>query len=368
MLRLLLAISFVFSLSSQAFSFPEMIRKGYPTCVSCHVSPSGGGVLTDYGRSISSDVLATWAYEGEENVLHGAVNLPEFLKIGGDIRRVQTYVNTPQIKSGRWFLMQANLEAAVTVQKWTLASTLDYDIQNPDIGNDDRLDSFRHYLMYQWTDEISLRAGKFLKNYGLGVPDHTAQIRRGTGMDQGSETYNAEFNYITQSYSLAATYVGGRPDVTDRVSDKGVALTGSYFFGDAQRVGGSFYQGENSEKTTRRVWGPNWALSYQKKLYWLGEADLVDLKPEVGDDRSGFVSYNRFGYELFKGADFYLVHEAKKAEFSEKYLDLISYGPGFMWSPRPHFILTGQWTKQVKPSADKPRTIDSAYLITQYSI
>jgi hypothetical protein len=31
-----------------------MIRLGYPTCASCHLSPQGGGLLTDYGKGIDA--------------------------------------------------------------------------------------------------------------------------------------------------------------------------------------------------------------------------------------------------------------------------------------------------------------------------
>src|SRR5215510_1649696 len=35
-----------------AYALPNMIRLGYPNCVSCHVSPQGGGLLNAYGRGI----------------------------------------------------------------------------------------------------------------------------------------------------------------------------------------------------------------------------------------------------------------------------------------------------------------------------
>lgn len=351
-----------------AQAFPEMVRKGYQSCISCHVSPSGGGVLTDYGREISKDVLATWGREGEENFLHGGVKLPDFLKIGGDIRRVQSYVDTPFAKTGRWFLMQANVESAVILGPFTAVASLDYDIRDPGTESDNRFASFKHYLQWQFTDEISVRAGKFLKNFGLMIPDHTSQIRRGLGFDEGSETYNAEINSISEKYGWNLAYVGGRPDVTDVISEKGVVLGGSYYFGTANRFGGSFYQGRTTDETDKRVFGPNWTLSYNKTWYWLGEADILQLKPRGGEDTSGFVSYNKIGYEVFRGADVFAVHELKKNDFDAKYFDFIGYGPGFQWSPRPHFIFTGQWQKQLRPSANKPRTIDSAYLVVQYAI
>lgn len=34
------------------FALPTMIRLGYPNCVSCHVTPQGGGLLNEYGRGI----------------------------------------------------------------------------------------------------------------------------------------------------------------------------------------------------------------------------------------------------------------------------------------------------------------------------
>lgn len=34
------------------WGLPTMVRLGYPNCVSCHVSPQGGGLLNEYGRGI----------------------------------------------------------------------------------------------------------------------------------------------------------------------------------------------------------------------------------------------------------------------------------------------------------------------------
>jgi len=41
-------------LAAPAEGTPNMIRLGYPTCASCHLSPQGGGLLTDYGRGIDA--------------------------------------------------------------------------------------------------------------------------------------------------------------------------------------------------------------------------------------------------------------------------------------------------------------------------
>jgi len=40
--------------AAPASATPNMIRLGYPTCSSCHLSPQGGGLLTNYGRGIDA--------------------------------------------------------------------------------------------------------------------------------------------------------------------------------------------------------------------------------------------------------------------------------------------------------------------------
>ena len=40
------------SLSESAFALPNMVRLGYTNCVSCHVTPQGGGLLNPYGKGI----------------------------------------------------------------------------------------------------------------------------------------------------------------------------------------------------------------------------------------------------------------------------------------------------------------------------
>ena len=37
---------------SSGWALPTMIRLGYPNCVSCHITPQGGGLLNSYGRGI----------------------------------------------------------------------------------------------------------------------------------------------------------------------------------------------------------------------------------------------------------------------------------------------------------------------------
>ena len=53
--------------ASAAQAFPEMVRYGYVNCTSCHVSLSGGGLLTDYGREIAREKLAMFKSSDEKS-------------------------------------------------------------------------------------------------------------------------------------------------------------------------------------------------------------------------------------------------------------------------------------------------------------
>ena len=45
-------LALAIAIGSPAFALPTMVRLGYGDCVSCHISPQGGGPLNAYGRGI----------------------------------------------------------------------------------------------------------------------------------------------------------------------------------------------------------------------------------------------------------------------------------------------------------------------------
>ena len=73
-LSFVLLFIFGMGFAAPAWAFPEMIRHGYTSCMTCHVSPNGGGLMTPYGRSMSKEILSRHAYEGEERLFHGALD------------------------------------------------------------------------------------------------------------------------------------------------------------------------------------------------------------------------------------------------------------------------------------------------------
>ena len=175
---LALASGFV---AHSAFAFPEMVRAGYTNCISCHVSPNGGGVLSQYGRQSSATVLSTWGTEKEAVPFYGLFKQPDWIDTGAFIKGVQTVSNNSSVSNGYYWWMEADVEGAASFGKdkrWTtdLAVGLSPDVLNglqvP--GNSPGI-MRRAYAMYRVDDYTTVRAGKYIADYGVYFPDHRSR-------------------------------------------------------------------------------------------------------------------------------------------------------------------------------------------------
>ncbi len=209
------AVGFVLTWSSAAHAYPWMIRHGYTGCNACHADPSGGSLLTPYGRA-QGELLLRTRYGSElqtqdpgdiGNFLFGAVTLPDSLLLGADIRAAEydeAIPGAPPVTELIW--MQADLEGQVTIaDRIRLNASVGYVPQGdlPDSltrSGTDNLISRVHWVGVDlgadkdWT----LRAGKMNLPFGIRSVEHTYWVRTATGTDIDS----------TQEYGAAAAYNG----------------------------------------------------------------------------------------------------------------------------------------------------------------
>jgi hypothetical protein len=377
-LLVLLAVLFA---APAAQAYPEMVRHGYVNCTSCHVSPSGGGILTQYGRQLSRDVLSTWGKEGEEGFAYSIMKSPEWLNLGGDFREAYLYVNSPSTSQGRSIFMQADLEAAVSIGKeWTVDATAGY--KDPDargtVLNSTTADHFlsrRHYVNYRPLETLSFRVGKFSYNYGINMADHTTIVRGGlagarTGLginDEGYETYNFEAAWIGENFSTFVTAIAGRPDAKDLGREKGANLNSSMAIGETSKVGVSYLYAKK-DTGNRSVFGPYGIIGFTKNFFLLTEIDfqsnhptMVGVSPET---QWGFGDYFRLDYEWHQGCHVFLTHEQGRFDFRSDQTGLHEYGLGAQFFPRPHFELEMTWQKQSFASLES--SIDVAFLMGHF--
>lgn len=328
---ILILVVFPFS----AFSFPEMVKHGYPNCAACHISPTGGGVLSEYGRALSKELISTWGYDGEENFLY---KIPTTSKValGGDLRWLYLQDKTPTSTRSRSINMQRDIEGAVTLGKYTVAVTAGIQNKMTDMYQTEFL-SRRHYLIYQATDTWSFRVGKFYPAFGLYIPDHNTVIRKGLGWDQNTESYNIETAWQTEKWNVFVTPILGRPDDKTLKRERGFAASMAYNPSEKTKIGGSYYYGETDE-VIRNLIGPYGIFGFSEKVFLLAQLNAVRTFLYTAPEATiGIVDYLRLDYEAWKGVHFYLAQEFSQIDLKNGATRLDVQGLGFQWFPRPHF-------------------------------
>ncbi len=347
--------------AEKAHAFPEMIRHGYVNCTTCHISPTGGATLNQYGRALSKEVLSTWGTENEAQFAYNLVKPPEWLNLWGAYRSVYVYRDTPTYRDGRSIFMQADLEAAAVYQKWTADFSFGYQDPANAQGFWDHAIARQFYLMYRPIEEVGIRGGKFLPAYGIRSPDHVIVTRRALRInDEGTESVNLEGSFVNETYSFFATAIFGRPDDLTLQRERGASFVASRAFGDTYKAGMSYYTG-SFDAPRRQLLGPFATLGFTPHLFLLSEADL-QLLPDAG---SGFAAYNRLGYEIVQGLILYGTQEFARLDFTRSNSRVQTYGLGFQWFPRPHFELNATWQKMQNLSAYEDFT-DYAYVMFHF--
>lgn len=360
-------ISFFF-LTTVAQAFPETIRNGYVNCTACHVSPSGGGALIDYGRNYSAEGLSTWSSADEESLFHGVIKrkkIPPWLSLGGDIRGAQVFIETKSQQSASWLYMQGDFEAAATLKK-RLTFDASLGLMRSRAIDPFELKSRRFFIHYNLTDQLSIRAGRFLPAYGLNVAEHIVATRAPLGLNQGTETYNLEFNWITDSWSITATGIRGPADRPNTLQESAGAVQIGYAFKDTYKVGTSYWSGQ-TEQQGRQMAGIWAMLGFSENFYYLGELDTQWIQPRQTNDPNtqGLFTYHKIGYEAVRGLHLLGSLEFWQADLATGSTGNDRVGLGASWYPRPHFDFQAMWTKWRPRYADQ-YIQDFAWLQTHY--
>lgn len=328
-----------------AAAYPDLIRKGYTSCVSCHVSPNGSGALTGYGRGFSEE-LFTISWEGAGSVL-GLSALDEWkdptglfsqvkADFGADWRSVTFQQMQTEVPQERQTIpMQLDGHLAVHIGK-----TTDLVIGYGQYGPEGSMESRTHYGQFRLSRYLSLRGGRFLPAYGLNIDDHTAFIRSGLGFSQGREALALEAHFETESLMLTMTRVFGetvnimesnRSWTFNSETREGLALRSGVKLGTQYLVGASLYHDQ-----TRDVGGIFLSAAPIKKwLYVLAEADYERRKVEDGPSTAKKVGFLRIGSEVYRGIVLGLDAQIENTEASKRQ----RYSLWFQFMPLPHLEL-----------------------------
>jgi hypothetical protein len=327
-----LAFLLALAAAPAAHAFPGSVRWGYANCVTCHVNVAGGGVLTPYGRLLSRELLSTSGGEHEPEFAYGAFDLPAWLQLGGDIAYAATSDHPLQ-------LVQADLEAAARHGRLLAVATVGRMGDRSRAMGHDWL-SRRHYLEVAATRRLSLRAGRFLPNFGVWNGDASVATRAGLGWDR--DTYNVEANWIADRFNLAAAGILAGTGEAD--AERGVSLSGGLFFGGKRKVWLS-YVARGRPGLSRRAGGVAGVVGIGSHAYLLAQADLQRLETGGLVSRDFFANAC-FARETVKGLYVLLVDEVSRRGRDQPARLSHSYGAGLRFFPRPHFEAQLRWRRR----------------------
>jgi len=344
----LLSLVFVVASAPAALAFPGSVRWGYANCSTCHYNVAGGGILTPYGRQLSRELLSTWSGKREPEFAYGT-SLPPWLALGGDIE----LLTLSKARGDAVRLVQADLEGAVTHGRLLAVATVGPRADGSEaMGNG--LMSRRHYLQLTLKPYLSVRAGRFLPNYGVWNGDASTATRRGLGLDH--DTYNVEANWITERFNASLTGIafsaGGGP------SERGAAATAGVFFAGRNKVWLS-YMSRHGPGLDREAAGLSGVFGIGHRAYLLAQADLQRVRvdgtaPMVANELDTNLCFAR---ETVKGLYVLLTDEMTRGHLGTSDRLSHSYGAGLRWFPRPHLELQARW-RQRDREAVSPQYMD----------
>lgn len=330
-----------------ASAFPEMVRYGYTQCTACHVSPSGGGILTAYGRQLSAEILSTWSYENEAEFTHskfGKDLSDKGILTGGDVREINTYYKDPNQEKSKEFLMMANIQGAYQTGNFTGVMSIGQITDPMDRGGlHGNFDSTEYYGMIKFSDELGVRAGRFTPAYGLNLPDHTTAIKEMlNGLVPEFQFDTVEASYLSEHWTVLAaagnTIAGTDPTVQENVG----SLNVSYAVANGMRLGASYWAG-SGPNIDRRIYGLNGILGFTKRIYSLFEVDVENWNQPT--PQTGLYGLGQVAYELFKGFTPYLQYQHENDNRADSTTLTKTYGAGFHFYPRPHFEFSAEFDR-----------------------
>jgi hypothetical protein len=308
--------------AASAFAEPMFLAKQYTRCTACHYSPSGGGLLTPYGRLLSHRELSTTGGNGtapaagdeddphgEQAFLYGA--LGDALgpaHFGVEMRPSHLRIGFPGGHQDMNMLMNLDLIGAVQTKGWTVYGMVGREPPNSAIRDghvqpDAQFVSYEHWVGYQSDDGFGFRAGRLLPAYGIRFADHTAFTRIYLGFDRNDQVYGAEVSDTMGPSLLQVTVSPGRAEaILHEPGRRGFSATGRWQLDVTPRtalVASGVYRNSTDLDPKSGAFGGAFGFAPMSRLSIWTEVD-ASLQTQA---RGGhfWVAVNETSFEAYRG-------------------------------------------------------------------
>jgi hypothetical protein len=353
-----------------AQAYPQwQFSSGTSRCNQCHFSPAGTGLITNYGRDALGEELSS--VEGNGAFLHGAVDLPSWLALGGDFRGMylRHEIGNPEGVEETIFPMQADgymrfaflesfslsLTGGIRGRVRAADETLGNNNFEPATAN--RVVSREHYLMWR-SGALGpyVRVGRFFAPYGLRLVEHITYVRRDIGQYLLQEGYGVSAGAVQNSWEVHVTAF--LPDLLRQYGgqEKGVAALYERRFYDAIALG---IQGRGATTDDYKRYGggayaKGWISAIKTLL--MGEVNILHLTPNSGTGTNSLSAY--LGPTIFpaKGLWLSVYGEHNQTDITARGTATQAGTVQVNWFPYPHFELVLVGRIQAPDGVDSAKT------------
>ena len=366
--------------SRRADAYAWMIRHDYAACTPCHADPSGGGILTMYGRAQSEVLLRTRYGQPKDDedpaklggFLFGAVQLPEPLMLQADARSLFMHVSppAPAPSVNRFILMQADAAASVSAGAFRASGSLGYVHEGAlgasvTRGLEDRLVSRQHWagVVFGKDEQFFLRAGRMNLPFGLRMIEHTMYVRSSTRTDiNAAQQHGVAFAWNTEGWRAEIMGIAGNFQIRpDAIRDRGGAGYIEHSFSQKLALGATSlvthaeYDVETARPTFRHAHGLFGRYAIAKPVLILAETDLLVRSARRREMDIGATGFVQVDVEPIQG-----LHVAGTGEvLTQKFGDASSIG-GWLsafWFFLPHLDVRSDFIVRSVPYGNDRATV-----------
>jgi hypothetical protein len=363
-LRLLLAFqcfAAFLSFTARADAYAWMIRHDYASCAQCHADPSGGSLLTPYGRAQSEILLRTYYGKGAAedrdpgtvgDFMFGAFEMPAPLLMQVDLRGLALHTRAGDATDTRPVLMQADFISQVTVGRLRANSSVGYMNKGASpawvLGKSEthHVVSRHHWIGVDIGEDkqFLLRAGRMNLPYGLRSIEHTMWIRN-TGFKtdiNSAQQHGIALAWNVDKIRAEAMVIGGNfQSSPDAYRSRGYA---GYFewapspkvaVGVSSMVTHAERDLAVSEPAFRQSHGLFGRFVPHKKLVVSAELDLLAESEKRKKIQTGTAAMVQLDYEPLQGVHAMGTLELKNPKLAREGTSFGAWG-GAAWFFLPH--------------------------------
>lgn len=340
---------------------PIFLARQYARCTTCHFSPTGGGLLTPYGRSLTREELSTMGRghssapasgpDGEQAFLYGLLGTHlGKLSLGIDLRPGHLDVRFPGGQEKRDLLMNAEITAAYRDKGWTVYGELG---RQPLRAEGTRVDSFEHWVGFESQKGLGFRAGRFLPAYGVRFSDHTAFNRKPLGLDTFDQVYGLELSHTTDRHLIQVTASPGRADsIIDNDGTRGFVASARVQMDLSTRtvlVASGLFHDKSDVNPRDGSAGLAFGFSPVRRLTIWTEGDAQFQQGLSGPP--SYVLVNETGFEVYRGV-WLKISPQLRTSFGD------TSGGTFRWVFELNLLPRTHWNVDISHYRDKGRSND----------